>query len=184
MVDMSITFNYDNSIYNENVFYPNPRTTKSSLSFTKTRDNNTFSMCTAENVTGSQIKVKLILTGTNYNSYKFAPSDEIVFNLVSLTNVQNPTVGIELINQQKTFVDFNITVNVNGILYYHLYIGKSSENTMTSEAIQIAIKNQVSDLESMSDFLTTVYLEDRDQRVGQVAYNAGKYTLRLKNMLP
>jgi hypothetical protein len=141
-------------------------------------------MCTAENVTGSQIKVKLILTGTNYNSYKFAPSDEIVFNLVSLTNVQNPTVGIELINQQKTFVDFNITVNVNGILYYHLYIGKSSENTMTSEAIQIAIKNQVSDLESMSDFLTTVYLEDRDQRVGQVAYNAGKYTLRLKNMLP
>ena len=55
---------------------------------------------------------------------------------------------------------------------------------MNSEEIQIAIKNQVSTLQSMSDLLTTVYLEDRDQRVGQVVYNTGKHTLRFTNMLP
>ncbi len=66
---MSITFNYDNSVYNENDFYPNPRTTKSSLSFNKDRDNNTLSFCTSANVTGTSISMTLISTGTNYNSY-------------------------------------------------------------------------------------------------------------------
>jgi len=32
--------------------------------------------------------------------------------------------------------------------------------------------------------MTTIYLEDRDQRVGQVSYNAGKYTLRFQDMVP
>ena len=135
-------------------------------------------------MTGSQINVTLILTGTNYNSYTFSPSNVVTFNLVSLVNVPNPTVAIEMINQQKTFVDFNITVNIDGILYYHLYIGDSTGNVMGSEAIQIAVKNQLSTLESMSDLLSTIYLEDRDQRVGQVTYNSGKYTLRFKNMIP
>ena len=91
---MSITFNYDNAIYNENVFYPNPFITKSTLTFTKDKDNNTLSFCTSENVTGSQVEVKLILTGTNYNSYRFSPSSKIIFNLVTLPVLSSPTVDI------------------------------------------------------------------------------------------
>jgi len=141
---MSITYNYDNSIYNENVFYPNPHTTKSSLPFSKIRDNNTLSFCTSSNITGTAINVTLVLTGTNYNSYAFSPSNVITFNLVSLGNVSSPNVQLELINQQKTFVDFNVTLNVNGILYYHLYIGDSTGNALSAEAIQVYIKNQIS----------------------------------------
>lgn len=129
---MAISFNYDNLVYNENVFYPNPKTTKSSLPFSKHNDNNTLSFCTAPNVTGSQIKVTLVVTGTNYNSYTFAPSNVINFNLIDLGSVPDPSVQIQLINQQKTFVDFNITTNVDGILYYNMYIGDSSGNSLSS----------------------------------------------------
>ena len=132
IVDMSITFNYDNSVYNENVFFPNTRTTKSSLTFSKNQDNSTLSFCTTANVTGTEIKVALVLTGTNYNSYKLAPTNVITFNLITLSNVSNPNVQLELINQQKTFVDFNVTQNVDGILYYHLYIGDSTGNALSS----------------------------------------------------
>lgn len=69
VIDMSITFNYNNSQYDENTFFVNPHTTKSSLTFTKDNDNNTLSFCTAANITGTSIPVKLVLTGTNYFSY-------------------------------------------------------------------------------------------------------------------
>ena len=120
---MSISFNYDNAVYNESVFYPNPHTTKSSLAFSKDNDNNTLSFCTTNSVTGSQINLTLILAGTNYNSYTFSPSSQIIFNLVALPVLPSPTLQIELINQQKTFVDFNLTLNSDSYIYYHLYIG-------------------------------------------------------------
>lgn len=91
-IDMSVTFNYDNLVYNENVFYPNPHTTKSSVTFTKNRDNNTVSFCTTSNVTGSTIPVTFVLTGTNYNSYQFSPSNVVNFNLVTLPALPAPTI--------------------------------------------------------------------------------------------
>ena len=49
-----------------------------------------------------------------------------------------------MINQQKTFVDFNLTLNVDGLVYYELLIGDSTANGLPVEKIQIYIKNQVS----------------------------------------
>ena len=106
--------------------------TKSTLTFTKDKDNNTLSFCTSNNITGTQIEVTLILTGTNYNSYRFSPSSKIIFNLVTLPVLASPTVDILLINQQKTFVDFNLTFNSDVYLYYHLYIGDSPANVLSS----------------------------------------------------
>ncbi len=55
---------------------------------------------------------------------------------------------------------------------------------MPVETIQVYLKNQVSILEKQKDQLTTIYLQDRDQRVGQVYYNAGKFTLRFADVIP
>jgi hypothetical protein len=70
MLDMTVTFNYDNLAFGEDDFFPNQRTTKSELEFTKMNDNNTISFCSSSSLTvGSTVAVSLILTGTNYNSY-------------------------------------------------------------------------------------------------------------------
>jgi hypothetical protein len=86
----------------------------------------------------------MVLAGTNYNSYKFTPSNIITFNLVTLPALPSPTVQVKMINQQKTFVDFNLTLNVDGLVYYELLIGDSTANGLPVEKIQIYIKNQVS----------------------------------------
>jgi hypothetical protein len=84
--------------------------------------------------------VTFVLTGTNYNSYTFSPSAVVTFNVVNLPATPTPTVSIIMINQQKTFVDFNITQNVDGILYYELYIGDSSADVLSSQDIQVQLK--------------------------------------------
>ncbi len=43
----------------------------------------------------------------------------------------------------------------------------------SSEEIQINIKNHVSILETKNDFMTFVYLNDRDQRFGMETFNLG-----------
>ncbi len=133
---------------------------------------------------GSHIDVSFVLTGTNYNSYKFSASNVIRFNLVTLAVMPLPLVQLELINQQKTSVDFNITTNTDGMVYYHLYIGESPGNVMTVEEVQVHIKNQIAILQSQKDFTQLVYLQDRDQRVGQVYYKTGRYTIRFTHMVP
>ncbi len=83
----------------------------------------------------------LIMTGTNYNSYEFTPTNVITFNLVALPAVLAPTITINMINQQKNFIDFNLTLNVDSILYYNLFIGDSNMLTESAENIQVYIKN-------------------------------------------
>jgi hypothetical protein len=140
MIDMSITFNYNNSLWDGNSFFPNPHTSRSALTFSSTVDNNTLSFCTSANISGSSMPVTFVLTGTNYNSYTFSPSAVVTFNVVNLPATPTPTVSIIMINQQKTFVDFNITQNVDGILYYELYIGDSSADVLSSQDIQVQLK--------------------------------------------
>jgi len=67
-----------------------------------------------------------------------------MFNLVTLVNVPSPTVQVLMINQQKTFVDFNLTLNVDGLLYYELFIGDYAGNRLSDEQIKVDLKNQLS----------------------------------------
>ena len=82
--------------------------------------------------------------------------------MIASPAIPAPSIIVTMINQQKTFIDFNLTLNVDGIVYYNLFIGDSAANTRSAESIQIYLKNQVSTVQSRADFMSTLYLSDRD----------------------
>ena len=61
-----------------------------------------------------------------------------------------------MINQQKTFIDFNLTLNVDGIVYYHLFIGDSSNDAKSAEDIQVNLKNHQTILQSKADYMNKI----------------------------
>lgn len=95
------------------------------MNFNSTINNNTFSFCSSPSLIATQIPITFYLTGSNYQSYAFTPSNQIMINIV--TNVANtvPTLNLVLNNQQKTFLDVNFTNNVDGTIYYQLMLGQN-----------------------------------------------------------
>jgi hypothetical protein len=92
------------------------------------------SFCLSSYVSGAtNIPITFIFTGTNYNSYTFSPSNIVLFNLINLTNVATPSITLQMVNQQKTFVDLNLTLNIDGIVFYELYIGTSANQVLSSK---------------------------------------------------
>jgi hypothetical protein len=89
-----------------------------------------------------------------------------------------------MINQQKTFIDFNLTLNVDGIVYYHLFIGDSSADVMGVSNIQINLKNHQAILKSKADYMNKIELTDRDERLGIYVLTSGQHTVRFNDMIP
>jgi len=122
--DLTISYSFNNSAYSESNLYPNPILTPSQMTFNNIYYNNTFSFCssTALSATAS-IPITLHLSGTNFESYAFSPSNIIILNVV--TNVANTTPALSLVlnNQQKTFLDVNFTNSVDGVIFYEMMIG-------------------------------------------------------------
>jgi hypothetical protein len=138
--DLTITFTFDNKLYSQNDFYPNPLTTASQLLFNQSINNSTFSFCSSSTLNATQIPVTFYLSGTNYNSYKFSPSNQILINVVvSVPNVV-PTVSLVLNNQQQTFFDVNFTNNVDGMIFYQLILGQNM-TPLDVQSIQVYIKS-------------------------------------------
>lgn len=137
--DVSISYTFNNTLYSQNDFYPNPLTTQSFMNFNSTTNNNTFSFCSSAALNATQIPITFYLTGTNYRSYSFSPSNQILINIV--TNVANtaPTLNLVLRNQQKTFLDVNFTNNVDGTIYYQLMLGQNM-TPLDIQSIQVYIK--------------------------------------------
>jgi|688.fasta_scaffold571668_1 hypothetical protein len=116
--DLTISYTFDNALYSQNDFYPNPLTTQSQMSFNSTNSNSTFSFCSSSNLNASQIPLTFYLSGSNYNSYQFSPSNQIMVNIVPGVASVAPVISLELKNQQKTFLDVNFTNNVDGLILY------------------------------------------------------------------
>ena len=125
-LDVALTFTFDNTLYPQANFYPNPYTTPSSLTYTPTKDNNTFSFCSSSSLNATQIPISFQLSGTNYNSYAFTPSNQILINVLSNIANTTPTLTLSLHNQQKTFLDVNFTNNVDGTIFYQMQIGNNA----------------------------------------------------------
>jgi hypothetical protein len=138
-LDLTISYIFDNTLYSQSHFYPNPLTTKSQMNFNSTINNNTFSFCSSPALAGTQIPITFYLTGSNYRSYAFTPSNKIMINVV--TNVANtaPTLNLVLNNQQKTFLDVNFTNNVDGTIFYQLMLGQNM-TPLDIQSIQVYIK--------------------------------------------
>jgi hypothetical protein len=137
--DMTITYSFDNNVYSQNDFYPNPLTTLSQMSFNSSVANGTFSFCSSSDLAATQIPITFYLTGTNYESYEFVPSNVILVSIsTSIANV-TPSIGLILINQQKTFLDVNFTSNVDGTFFYQMMLGQNM-TPLDAQSIQIFIK--------------------------------------------
>ena len=117
-VGLTITYSFDNSVYSEVDLYPNPLTTSASMEFSPDQDNNTLSFCSTSSLALGSIPLELTLSGINYESYSFSPSNIITLNVVNTVPNVAPTIQLELNNQQKTFLDVNFTNNVDGIIFY------------------------------------------------------------------
>ena len=188
--DFGISFNYDNSIYTEVLFWPNSHTTKSEMRFTTSDTTNLLSFCIDSNyvvggLQASSFELELINIGTNYASYSFSPSSTITVNIVApAASPPTPTIAIEAVNVQKSFLGFNLTTNTEGAIYYYLQLGQD-QPPLDIVQLHVNLKNHVETLQSMQDFLDhRVYTEERDQRIGVRIEAAGEYTLRLEDLLP
>ncbi len=91
--------------------------------FTATYPNNTFSFCSTATLPIAAIPITLHLSGSNYASYNFTPSNQIILNVVNNTVNTIPTLSLVLNNQQKTFLDVNFTNNVDGLIFYQMMLG-------------------------------------------------------------
>lgn len=122
-------------------------------------------------------------SGTNYASYTFAPEASFLVFLSPSSTLPAPNIQLEVTNQQKNFLSFNITSNTKGIMYYHFKIGTQID-VMDDEDIKILIKKNNYILESMEDYLTRIYLNDRDERIGIILKNEGEETVTFNDLLP
>jgi hypothetical protein len=137
--DLTISYTFDNALYSQNDFFPNPLTTQSQMNFNGSYANSTFSFCSSSTLTATQIPLTFYLSGSNYNSYKFSPSNQIVVNIVGGVSNVAPTVALLLKNQQKTFLDVNFTNNVDGTIFYQLMLGQNMQ-PLDVQSIQVYIK--------------------------------------------
>ena len=151
--------------------------------FTATYPNNTFSFCSTTALPIASIPITLQLSGSNFASYNFTPSNQIIFNVVNSTVNTVPTLALALNNQQKTFLDVNFTNNVDGLIFYEMMLGQSkTPNTLQTQ--QVNIKSGVWTLASNSDFMTHIYTDDRDDRIYQFFQTASTSTVRIANLIP
>lgn len=137
--DLTITYTFDNVLYSQNDFYPNPLTTQSQMNFNGSNPNSTFSFCSSVSLNATQIPLTFYLSGSNYNSYKFSPSNQIMVNIVGGVANVAPVITLALKNQQKTFLDVNFTNNVDGTIFYQLMLGQNMQ-PLDIQSIQVHIK--------------------------------------------
>lgn len=138
-LDLTISYTFDNTLYSQNNFFPNPLTTQSQMNFNSTFANSTFSFCSSSNLSTSQIPITFYLSGSGYNSYKFSPSNKITVNIVAGVANVAPTITLALKNQQKTFLDVNFANNVDGTIFYQLMMGQNMQ-PLDVQSIQVYIK--------------------------------------------
>ena len=117
-VGVTVSYAFDNSVYSEVDLFPNPLTTPASMDFTPDQDNNTFSFCSSSTLPLGSIPLEMTLSGINYQSYAFSPSNIITLNVVNTVANVAPTLTLKLNNQQKSFLDVNFTNNVDGTIFY------------------------------------------------------------------
>lgn len=125
----------------------------------------------------------MYLSGTNYNSYTFSPSNQITLNVVNTVANTTPILSLALNNQQKTFLDVNFTNNVDGIIFYEMALG-SAVTTNSLQNMQVYTKSGQWILASRADFFNSLYTTDRDNRITQFFQVASTSTVRISNLLP
>ena len=159
--DIAITYTFDNSIYSEVDLYPNPITSSAQLDFTPTNYNRTFSFCSSSALPLTAIPLTLSISGTNYQSYTFSPSNVITLNVVNTVANVAPVLTMQLKNQQKSFLDVDFTNNVDGIIFYEMAIGTGAATTSLQD-MQVLTKAGSWVLASSADQFTKLYNSDRD----------------------
>ena len=183
--DLSVSYNYDNFLYDEDTFWPNPKVSNSELTYNSTVTKNSLSFCADSSMTTGSFPLRLVLGGTDYRSYIFSPSENVTINIISSGVVLTPQISFVVANRQRTFVEFNITTNTDGNVYYHYQLGQDME-PINEVDLKVRVKSHEDVIESMDDFMNDrIYTDDRDEQVGHMIERAGttQFT-RFENLLP
>jgi hypothetical protein len=133
-------------------------------------------------MTATTVPITLVLGGTNFNSYKLTNS-VLNANVIGGVTNKTPTLSINTVNILKTVGVFNFTVNTNGIVFYSLALGNNS-TPLDVLSLKVDIKSMGLIVQSQQDFLTYIYMSDRDYRLNMMTVATGQNSITFYNLLP
>jgi hypothetical protein len=182
--NLQVNFQYNTILIPPSQFWVNQEISYQPTQFDINNTIRWVSFCSSTSLGGTSFPITLNLGGDNAASYNFSTSSTTVTVAAApLLNVP-PTFSITASNVQKTFAAIQLTTNVAGFFYYELSIAPLAAPFSLS-AIQTYIKNNNLILQSNNDYLTHIYIGDRDQRVGYASATvAGTNFVSINNLLP
>ena len=64
--------------------------------------------------------MSIYLGGTNENAFTLSTSNFVVNVISNLTTIPQPSLGLTVVNTQKSYAKLTATVNLNGYIFYEL----------------------------------------------------------------
>jgi hypothetical protein len=83
----------------------------------------------------------------------------------------------------KTYAGFDVTTNLNGQVYYEIKLSPL-DSPLTISDLKARVKEYNWIIEAQSDFMSHIYDDDRDHRVGVMSVVAGVHSLEFGNLIP
>lgn len=124
----------------------------------------------------------MVLGGTNYLSYSLSNTLLTVNIQAGVANTA-PTLALNQVNLLKTVAVYNFTANAAGFIFYSLQLG-SGLTAQDALGLKVQIKSNNLTLQSQADFLTHIYMTDRDYRVNMIQAVSGNNQITFTNLLP
>lgn len=100
------------------------------------------SFCTRNGVGVGSFPVTFVLSGTNYRSYSFTPSSNVIISIIATPPLApTPSLVVSVLNRQKTFLQFNVNPSSAGTVFYHFQLGYEVA-ALNLTQIQVHLKNK------------------------------------------
>jgi len=180
---LQVHFEYDTDVYKLDDFWINEEISYTELEFTKSIVDRQLSFCCASNFTASSIPITVYLGGTNEQAYTLSTTNFTVTIVSNASTTSLPTLAIAVVNTQKTYAKLSATTNLAGILYYELKLSPLA-NPLALIDLKYEIKQKNLTLQSQSDFMSKIYIADRDHRINFASMATGTNFIEFENLLP
>ena len=142
-----------------------------------------LSFCCSSSFKGTSIPVNLYMGGINEQAYTLSRSNLTVNVISNASTIALPTLSIAVVNTQKTYTKLSVTTNLPGILYYELKLAPLA-SPLSLLQLKYEIKQLNTTLQSQKDFLSRIYVNDRDHRINFKTIATGVNFIEFENLLP
>lgn len=170
--DLQINFEYDSDLYKLDEFWINEEISYTELGYEKDVAERQLSFCCSSTFKATSIPVNLYMGGSNEQAYTLSRSNLTVIVVSNTSTIASPTFSIAVVNTQKTYTKLSVTTNLPGILYYELKLAPL-QSPLTLLLLKYEIKQLNMTLQTQKDFLSKVYVNDRDHRINFKAMGTG-----------